>query len=127
MGSNHTDIKEKLMEKVDSLHCKGLCQESCGPIVFSNGERERVKKYCEENKLEFHDLNEEYLKQSLLKIISGENAPCPYLKEGKCSIYPVRPMICHLWGAVDVMPCIFGCKPEKGYISREEGYLLLGR
>ena len=30
-----------------------------------------------------------------------------------------------LWGAVEGLPCIYGCRPEGGYLSDAEGYWLI--
>ena len=43
----------------------------------------------------------------------------------RCAVYEVRPMICRLWGLVERMPCPFGCRPEGGLLSDEEGARLL--
>ncbi len=62
----------------------------------------------------------------VMRWMAGEEAPfCPYLKNGRCSIYPVRPMVCKLWGNGNEMPCMFGCAPKDGFISKEDSYRLL--
>jgi Fe-S-cluster containining protein len=38
---------------------------------------------------------------------------CSLLKEGKCSIYRIRPLICRLFGLTKKMQCPFGCVPDK--------------
>ena len=118
--------RNALMRKVRSLHCKGLCQESCGPICFGESERRKVQQYCRERGIEFHDLTKEgALELFLNSVMNDTDETCPYLKDGRCSIYPVRPMICRLWGAVETMRCPFGCVPELGYLNDEEARGLL--
>lgn len=52
---------------------------------------------------------------------------CPLLDQesGSCTVYPVRPMICALWGAVRGMECPHGCRPEGGYLSPLDAMVLL--
>ena len=121
--------KEELIEKVKSLKCKGLCQDSCGPIGISKGERQRIKDYCTRHGISFSPLPQNNAEKLLtLWIVSnGRKTPemCPYLQDGRCSIYPVRPMICRLWGATERMPCPFGCTPELGMLTEDEARGLL--
>lgn len=51
---------------------------------------------------------------------------CPFLvNEADCSVYPVRPLICHLWGTVrGVMECPHGCQPDR-WLSVDEAWALL--
>ncbi len=103
-------ILNGILAKIPELECKGDCIEACTEFeVFPVEERE-IQQYCTENKIPYTP----FLKNEQLyfKIRSGCD-PCKYLKDGKCSIYPVRPVICRLWGNVEAMPCKFGCKPDK--------------
>lgn len=34
-------------------------------------------------------------------------------------------MICRLWGAVEGMPCVYGCVPEDGYLTDVEAYRMI--
>lgn len=102
--------------KTESLHCRGLCTDSCGPIPFNDDDRRRIRAYCTRNNIPYHDLtiNRDMLAQWA---INPESVPkCPYLVDGRCTIYPVRPVICKLWGAVEGMKCMYGCVPDDGYI-----------
>jgi len=45
-------------------------------------------------------------------IIYKENGACPYLIEGKCSVYPLRPSICRKYGTIPELPCAY-LYPEK--------------
>lgn len=38
-------------------------------------------------------------------MIHMEDGTCPYLKQGKCSVYEVRPKVCQLYGMIPEMPC----------------------
>ena len=55
-----------------------------------------------------------------------ERATCSMLSaDRRCEVYEIRPMICRLWGMVEQMPCPFGCRPEGGWLSNEDGARLL--
>jgi hypothetical protein len=45
--------------------------------------------------------------------------------EKRCAVYELRPALCRLWGVIESMACPYGCKPEGGYLSDDEGYQLL--
>jgi len=77
----------KLYAKVPKMKCKEGCNECCecwhcGPLEYQN-----ILNFLKE-----HNMEEKHVKNSL--------DPCPYIVDGKCSIYPVRPLICRLYGVV---------------------------
>src|SRR2546429_6087610 len=41
------------------------------------------------------------------------------LRNGRCTVYEVRPMICRLWGMVEGMQCPHGCVPEGGHLTED--------
>jgi hypothetical protein len=91
------------------LECKGLCQESCGPIAMSKAELEHITaKYGSAP-------------------MWDDTFTCKALVGGKCSIYEDRPLICRLWGTVGGMPCKWGCVPKGGRISDKKAHKLLRR
>ncbi len=114
----------KLFRKMNSLECKGLCIDSCGPTHPSKRETQDIREYCEENQIPFHNLAD-IARELKAKFLLGLDPYCPFLKEDRCSIYEVRPMVCRLWRATEAMPpCIFGCEPKRGFLTRKEGYRL---
>lgn len=106
--SNKTAVIRKLEEiyaSVPSVECKGLCgATNCGPVHGSRVEN----RYVEEEtggKLKF---------PIVIDKLAVPN--CPHLtSEKRCSIYEARPLICRLFGVVDVqvMRCPHGCSPKK--------------
>lgn len=48
-----------------------------------------------------------------------KNLTCPMLKNKQCSVYPVRPMICRIWGLVRKLRCPHGCEPDR-WLTDEE-------
>ena len=121
--------KEELLKKIKSLKCKGLCQESCGPIGISKGERQRIRDYCTRHSIPFFPL---HIRNAMIAVVewklsNGQVRPemCPYLQNGKCSVYPVRPMICRCWGTTMEMRCPYGCEPEEGWLTNDEAFSLI--
>lgn len=90
------------------LECRGLCAESCGPIGMTTLEARRIER----------------LTGRALPMLDDETLVCPFLANRRCGIYPVRPLLCRLWGLVETMPCPFGCRPER-YLTDTEAAALL--
>lgn len=100
---------DSLYAELPTLDCKGLCSNSCGPVFMSRLEWKRITdKLGREPK-------------------GGADLTCPMLTcMGRCSVYDERPMLCRLWGLVESMPCVYGCKPER-VLTDDEGHELLRR
>ena len=106
---------QKLYDRIPVIpDCDGRCWTSCGPIGTSDREGQRIR-------------------QAGYKITPYRQAmqhPETYYCEAltadrRCAVYEMRPMVCRLWGAVEGLPCIYGCRPEGGYLSDAEGYWLI--
>jgi len=61
-----------------------------------------------------HDI--EYIVLSTEQFKSNDMC-CPYIKNDRCIIYPVRPMVCRLQGNTSDMPC---ANNTKKVISKEQ-------
>jgi Fe-S-cluster containining protein len=95
-----------IYRRIPRVACRRRCQQACG-AVFDDGavsqqEADRVFAF------------------------PGYRPPvertCGYLDaRGLCSIYDRRPLICRLWGTVDMgtMRCSEGCEPER-WLTDEE-------
>lgn len=98
------DLDERLAE-IDRVHamipdalCKGLCGESCVRVLFSPAELSRLP-VAYPNPQNMQEVRER----------------CPLLSEqGSCSVYELRPMVCHVWAAADALRCPHGCGPADG-------------
>jgi Fe-S-cluster containining protein len=94
--------------------CDGRCWTSCGPVGMSDRERQRIR--AAGTRITPYEQ----------AMASPERFWCDALTSDKrCKIYELRPLICRLWGAVESMPCVYGCQPEGGYLSDAEGYRLI--
>jgi len=108
MGHKTNKRLDEVYATLPAIECKGLCQESCGPIGMTPAEWQRLKE------------------ASGVEPSCDASLACSLLKDGKCSAYEARPAICRLWGVEESMPCEFGCKPTR-YLNRAEGYRFLDR
>lgn len=106
---------EQLYARIPEVQCKGLCQDSCGPIAMSREEEERIRAT---------GVVILPMADALAALDRGEDYYCPALVDGKCSVYAIRPTICRLWGATTSMPCPHGCSPGDS-LSQEESFELL--
>jgi len=83
----------------DTVPCKEGCSECCGPFPLSPMELARIQKYIER------------IGRSMPELMPALNLPsdweakrsldCAFLEEGRCIVYPARPLICRGMGAVD--------------------------
>ncbi len=95
------DIND-IYELIPDFYCTEGCHDCCqnfGVPSRTRVEDERVKAFLRKNSMQLGE---------------AKGNTCPYLNETGCSIYPVRPLICRLYGTspnyrckMDVMPIRF--------------------
>lgn len=114
MKSNAT---ARAYARIPEVNCKGLCTDSCGPILCSKGEADEIKQWTGLNIMGWAEQPGP---------LGVRVSPCVFLLAGRCSIYSMRPAICRLFGAVDhaLLRCPHGCRPEK-YMTNHESRTLL--
>lgn len=116
---------DKMYSAIPELECKGFCESTCTTFPVSEGERKNYIETLGYDPLPNHtretlaNIEIEHLKSGKVPI-----APCPQLKNGKCSIYPIRPMICRLFGTTKQLRCPFGCLPKKWVPDRDAKKML---
>lgn len=100
----------QLYKRLPKVQCRGLCQEACGPIACSETEAAIMARHSG-RPLSF----------------DARTGRCNYLNDvGRCAVYPVRPLVCRVFGSSEKLPCLWGCKPTAPLLSeREEGLLFL--
>ena len=93
--------------------CDGRCWTTCGPIHMSSRERRRIR-------------------DTGTRIPPWEQAMqqpgfmCPALgADHRCQVYPLRPVLCRLWGAVESLPCVYGCQPDPCPLADADAMRLL--
>jgi Fe-S-cluster containining protein len=77
------------------MQCDDGCGECCGLVPATETEFRRIERYIKE-----HDITP----------IATTNGTCPLYQGGKCTVYPVRPLICQLFGHSEhkMMQCFRG-------------------
>lgn len=122
----------RLLQQLAQLKCKGLCISSCGPILISSNELQQVMEYAIQHRL---TAEPKPATRDLWTFVTNERFLCPFLSsEGRCKIYPTRPMICRLFGGVEHNPlepratlyCPHGCtdEMEKPLTLEESDFLI---
>jgi Fe-S-cluster containining protein len=73
----------KKLRVIPSMRCDEHCGECCGIVPVTETEFRRVERFVAEN-----------------KIVPVEHADgtCPLYQNGQCTVYPVRPLVCKLFG-----------------------------
>lgn len=108
--------KRKLYRQIDAIYarvpevpCQRRCGHGCGPIMMTPPEWDRI---------------EERRGAPIPPYGPIENY-CPLLTDsGECSVYPVRPLICRIWGVTRRLQCPHGCQPSR-WLTDEEIHRLL--
>ena len=118
MGLTRSQMDAELQKLYDRIpvipDCDGRCWTSCGPIGMSDREQQRIRQA---------GYKITPYRQAMAMV---ERFWCEALTEGRrCAVYELRPIICRLWGAVEGLPCVYGCVPEGGWLSDAEGYRLI--
>ena len=103
---------EDIYELIPDFICDEGCFECCknfGVPSRTQVEDERIRNFLQEHGMQLG---------------RAKGNTCPYLREdlpeGGCSIYPVRPFICRLYGTSINYPCKIGVKPPLGLLGEDE-------
>lgn len=92
---------EQTYKQIPSSKCPNDCGKCCGILFPSLAELRNIKEWCVAHHVEYRDFNYQL------------GIDCPYLARDKsCSIYPVRPFLCRIYGVSKELPCKW-CTPEK--------------
>jgi len=100
---------EDIYNLIPDFKCIDGCTECCrkfGVPSMKQIERRRILSFT---------------KKHNIKTDKKRELTCPYLEEGKgCRIYPVRPLICRLYGTSPSYMCIKGIMPLRMLHQDEE-------
>jgi len=94
----------KIYSLIPNFDCKH-CHKCCTPIIWFEPENILIKRFIEQN---FGDKNYQN---------DFNNLQCCFLKNDRCSIYPVRPIVCRLQGNILDLPCN---KNKNTYLTQEQ-------
>jgi len=72
--------------QVPAFECRKGCTDCCGIIGWSEAEDINIRAYLSAHGIPYR---------------RGTSIHCPYSSNGNCEIYPVRPIVCRLFGVVE--------------------------
>lgn len=107
--------KEAVKEKRTHICSKG-CDFCCySEILISDYEFELIKEYIQTYNV---DIDWDLVDEQQGTMEENSKLPfakrkCPLLKDGLCSVYPVRPVVCRAYNSIDTDPKL--CKKEYGF------------
>jgi hypothetical protein len=83
-----------LDKRLPRMHCPDGCGDCCGMIQVCEWEGRQIAAYI--------------VREQITPMKQGTT--CPFFQDGRCAIYPVRPVVCRLYGhiPVDLMTCPHG-------------------
>lgn len=118
---------DAIYDSLPRLDCQKKCQECCGPLLVPKIEWQRIEEagkfvpLASLERVELHTWFKFMGKHNLVAMQPDENMSCRLLMpiSGRCTVYPIRPLICRIWGCVKWMRCPHGCLPER-WMSQEE-------
>jgi len=107
-------VAEALATRVDyaaipASKCRPGCSDCCGPHPWSKAEHARITAY---------------LRKRGRKELRATGLTCPYVERHRCSIYPVRPFICRLYGTLAKLRCPHGRGPKRLLSPQQEAALM---
>ncbi len=109
---------DELYASLPTIDCRGQCWDSCGSVGMTPPEQARIE-------------DRHRVRLPLQAVFAGSAAGptrCPALTMlGRCGVYPDRPLICRLWGLVPSMRCNFGCIPDGGLMTEQDGHLAIAQ
>lgn len=74
------------------MQCDLGCGECCGVVLCKEGEYQKIIEYAAANNI----------------TPAKQGVTCPWYQKGTCSVYPVRPGICRLFGHSERLDCKHG-------------------
>ena len=115
---------QAIYDQVPEIACERKCAPACSMIPIHPLERIEIAKYTG-RKVKVCDTNwgMTYKNFLVMKAKTG-SVVCRYFRRNKCSIYPVRPLICRFYGVTEGLRCPFGCEQE-GMLTDKEAHELI--
>jgi len=99
---------EALYAELPQMECTGQCESYCGPLVMTRTEFDLIKQ------------------ETGVRPTVNQAEKCIFLRNGRCSIYNIRPLICRMWGQAENIMCPWGCKSERP-LTQKEGQDFINR
>lgn len=113
----------EIQNEIQAFECR-RCGGCCGPLGATSMELDIIDKHVERNNIVVPGYSQTTLSNSFVARTT-DDVRCPYLKDHKCLVYPVRPTICRLFGTVAThMHCAAGGKVQEP-ITPEAAFRIL--
>ena len=106
---------DALLSELPTFKCKEGCADCCGPVELSRLEYMRCLKVSGRSAEDVKRQMQNNLKQGVYS--------CPLLdtKTNRCTVYDVRPAVCHLFGVVkNKLLCPHGYAAETSTLLSDE-------
>jgi Fe-S-cluster containining protein len=94
---------EKIYSTIPDFNCMH-CHNCCGPIIWYEPEDILIRDYMKKHNIQRISWTMGEFKKNNMK--------CPYIKDDRCIIYPVRPIVCRLQGNISELKCKFSNKNQ---------------
>lgn len=75
------------------MQCDDGCGRCCGPVPVTENELGAIRRYVARRGIE---------------PVDHGGLTCPLYIDGRCSVYPVRPFLCRVFGHVPALQCVRG-------------------
>jgi uncharacterized protein len=112
-------MMKEIWNSVPKVHCKGLCQDQCTQVPIMPIEALYLTR---KHDAWIHMSNHRGRYMPTL----GHNEPCQFLKDGRCSVYDDRPLICRMFGHeippienIRPLECEHGCTHEGTFTEKD--------
>jgi len=99
----------KIYKKIPEFKCKHCHKCEQDLIIWFKPEEINIRDYMSKHNIEYITLSSKEFKKN--------NKQCPYLKNNRCIIYPVRPIVCRLQGTISELPCKYN---KNQYMSKKQ-------
>ena len=119
--SDHLRALLAVYDRIPVVACRRLCSDSCTIAPYSSLEGSRMLAYSGKRSIG----HPEHVMRALGRAQSAEELAalmpaCPLLRREACTVHPVRPLICRLYGASEDLPCPHGCEVTPRPLTSEE-------
>jgi Fe-S-cluster containining protein len=105
---------DEIYARIPPIACQRLCNAACSRLPMSPGEADRL-----------HRRGLPVLRQAPTEfVVAHRDGRCVALRDGACTVYEDRHLICRFIGVVEGMECRWGCRPER-FLTRQEAAELL--
>lgn len=117
---------KRIYAQLPTIECKKQCTAYCTTIMLTELEHELIlKAEGSVGPTEGYVMSDRALTPGQPALMTRTCGLCPALKDGLCSVYDRRPLICRVFGLTQLLRCPFGCTPSRWLSERESKKLFM--